>query len=103
MSKKQIHTNLIGRKVRLTEEASQYPKWHSNHLVLWKWGDTSDPSTAEFQGDYANIPGGKNATAEIVAIYLNPDYSGPVASIMWHEDGTILNDISIKSLQVIHE
>jgi len=102
MSKKQIHTNLVGRKVRLTEEVSEWPRWHKNNGPIWKYDDPSDVETGKFVGDYGNIPGGKDAVAEIVAVHVHADL-GVVAAIKWDEDGTIIPDMQIKYFQVLPE
>jgi len=102
MSKKQIHTNLVGETVRLTEEVVEWPRWHTNKGPIWRYDDPKDDSTAKFVGDYCNIPGGKNATAEIVAVHLHSDL-GVVATIMWNADGTMLADMKVEYLQIIQE
>ena len=101
MTKKQIHTNLVGRKVRLTEEASEWPRWHTNNPI-WHYDDPADDSTAKFRGDYGHIPGGKDAIAEIVAVHLNSD-GVVVAAIQWAADGTLQDDMKVTWLQVIQE
>ena len=102
MSKKQIHTNLVGKRVRLTEEISQGARWHSKSCLLWRFADPEDMTTGEFVGDYANTPGGKDATAEVVAVHLNSD-GGLVAAIKWEADGTIRVDMPIECFVVISE
>lgn len=100
MSKKQIHTNLVGRVVRITEEAGQFGMWHANKGPLWEYSDPSDVTTAKFLGDFAKMPGGKNATAEIVTIHLTSD-GNLVASLQWSADGTIQIGLHIEYLQVL--
>ena len=100
MSKKQVHTNLVGRKIRLTDEASQHAKWHSNEGPLWNWRDVSDPSTAKFVGNYANLPGGREATGEVIAVHLNRDHD-VVAGVQWDADGTITPELRIEYLVVV--
>lgn len=102
MSGKKIQTNLIGRKVRLTDEALEWPRWHTNKGTLWKYEDVNDLSTGVFLGNYGNVPGGKDGTAEIVVVHLDTD-NGLVAAIKWEANGEMITDLKIEHLQILPE
>lgn len=72
------------------------PRWHSRGNG-YEFMDISKGTIRK--GDFANLPGGESALGEIVAIYLQDGQ--PVASILWQEDGSIYDGISIGDLRVI--
>lgn len=95
-----IHTNLIGRKVCLSEDGKYIGIWHSNEGPLWKWGDINDESTAKFIGNFEKLPGGADAKGEITTIHLNHDKE-VIASVQWDADGTFTTDLRIDYLRVL--
>jgi hypothetical protein len=89
--KRQIHTNLVGRLVCLTEEAKMYPRWHSRGYS----GSTAAPT----KGDFANLPGGEYAIGEIVAAYL--EEGRLVVTVCWKADGSILDGLLISNFRIL--
>lgn len=102
MSGKKIQTNLVGRKVRLTDEALEWPRWHTNRGMLWKYDDPNDLSTGVFLGNYENVPGGRGGVAEIVAVHLDPD-NGLLAAIKWEANGEMVSGLKIEYFKLIDE
>lgn len=88
--------------VRIFGDAEQHAKWHTNEGALWHYDDPSDVSTAKFLGNFANMPGGQGAIAEVVAVHLNSD-GAIVAALQWAEGGTITPDLHVEYLQVLPE
>ena len=84
-SKQHIQTNLLGKLVMLTEDAKHFGCLHSYRSMLWDAGPDGKQS---FVGDYAKVPGGEHAVAEIVSVYLSErDLS--YVTVCWREDGSL--------------
>jgi len=95
MSKTNIQTNLLGRICTLTEEAKSYRLWHDNH----RWNNEKGC----YEGDFAKLPGGKNAQGEIVAVYLVNDGNETrlLAAVRWAIGGNLRPDIDLTWLRVL--
>ncbi len=85
-TKQQIQTNLIGKSVMLTEEAKHFGCLHSRSSQLWT---VDSDNNRTFVGDFAEVPGGEHAVAEVVSVYLSAEGRLPYLTVRWHEDGSL--------------
>ena len=83
--KQQIQTNLLGKLVMLAESAKTLGCLHSHSGVLWNI-DSDDKRV--FVGDFANVPGGEHAEAEIVSVWLS-EHKLPYVTVRWDQDGSL--------------